>query len=153
MSNKKHILVIDDEEAVRRSFELALEDSGYMVTSVDNGASGVSEVKNNSYQLVFLDLKMPGMNGVKTLQKIREISMSLPIYVVTAFHKEFLIELDEVRKAGLPFQLLRKPIGSVEILALAQSVLELLSNVVYSIRRRSCLAVQPLVPHLQILRC
>ena len=124
MTNEKRILVIDDEAAVRRSFELALEDSGYDVTTVDRGEKGVEEVLTNRYQLVFLDLKMPGMNGVKTLQKIREFSMSLPVYIVTAFHREFLMELDDVRKAGLPFQLLRKPIGSVEILALAQSVLD-----------------------------
>ncbi len=58
------------------------------------------------------------------MQKIRELSMTLPVYIVTAFHRESLIELDEARKMGLPFQLLRKPIGSVEILALAQSVLD-----------------------------
>ena len=124
MTNEKRILIIDDDEAVRRSFELALEDSGYPVTTVDRGEKGVEEVKKNIYQLVFLDLKMPGMNGVKTLQKIREFSATLPVYIVTAFHKEFLVELDEVRKEGLLFQLLRKPIGSVELLALAQSVLD-----------------------------
>ena len=124
MTNEKRILIIDDDEAVRRSFELALEDSGYPVTTVDRGEKGGEEVKKNIYQLVFLDLKMPGMNGVKTLQKIREFSATLPVYIVTAFHKEFLVELDEVRKEGLLFQLLRKPIGSVEILALAQSVLD-----------------------------
>ena len=124
MSSKKRILVIDDEQAVRRSFELALEDSPYYVTTVDRGEKGIEEIQKKSYQLVFLDLKMPGMNGVETLQKIRELFPSLPVYIVTAFHKEFLTELDDVRKAGLQFQLLRKPIGSVEILAIAQSVLD-----------------------------
>ncbi|MDF1757965.1 MAG: response regulator [Legionellaceae bacterium] len=119
----KRILVIDDEEAVRRSFELALEDTGFELTTVDSGAKGVKEVVNG-YDLVFLDLKMPNMNGVETLKKIREFSLSLPVYIVTAFHKEFLIELDEVRKIGLEFQLLRKPIGSVEIQTLVQSVLD-----------------------------
>ena len=122
--SEKNILVIDDEEVVRRSFELALEDSGYHIKTVDCGEKGVEEIKNDSYQLVFLDLKMPGMNGVTTLKKIREISMTVPVYIVTAFHKEFLMELDEIRKAGLPFQLVRKPIGNVEIIALAQSVLD-----------------------------
>lgn len=123
MSDKKNILVIDDEEAVRRSFELALEDSDFNLVTVDSGEKGVEEVQKG-YQLVFLDLKMPGMNGVKTLEKIRENFPDLPVYIVTAFHKEFLTELDEVRKSGLKFQLLRKPIGSVEIQALTQSVLD-----------------------------
>lgn len=124
MNAKKNILVIDDEVAIRRSFELALEDTGYQVKTVESGEKGIDEIQKHTYQLVFLDLKMPGMNGVKTLRKIREFSLTLPVYIVTAFHKEFLMELDEVRKAGLPFQLLRKPIGSVEILALSQSVLD-----------------------------
>lgn len=123
MSDQKNILVIDDEAAVRRAFELALEDDDYNVTTVDSGEKGVAEV-SKGYQLVFLDLKMPGMNGVQTLKKIREQFPDLPVYIVTAFHKEFLTELDEVRKLGLTFQLLRKPIGSVEIQALAQSVLD-----------------------------
>jgi CheY-like chemotaxis protein len=121
---EKNILVIDDEEAVRRSFELALEDTDYNVTTVDGGAKGVQEVESKSYQLVFLDLKMPEMNGVKTLQGIRKLYPKLPVYIVTAFHKEFLTELEDVRKEGLQFQLLRKPIGNVEIQALAQSVLD-----------------------------
>lgn len=123
MSEQANILVIDDEEAVRRSFELALEDSPYRVVTVDSGERGVEEV-DNGYQLVFLDLKMPGINGVETLKRIREKFLDLPVYIVTAFHKEFLSELDEVRKLGLTFQLLRKPIGNVEIQALAQSVLD-----------------------------
>jgi len=123
MSETKNILVIDDEEAVRRSFELALEDTPYEVTTVDCGEKGIEEVKNG-YDLVFLDLKMPGMNGVETLTQIREFSTKLPVYIVTAFHKEFLTELDVVRDKGLDFQLLRKPIGSVEIQTLAQSVLD-----------------------------
>ena len=124
MSNKKYILVIDDEEAVRRSFELALEDSGYCVTTVDCGEKGLEELVRHHYKLVFLDSKNAGHEWSNGLQKIRETSMTIPVYIVTAFHREFLMELDEVRKAGLPFQLLRKPIGSVEILALAQSALD-----------------------------
>jgi DNA-binding response OmpR family regulator len=124
MKSQKNILIIDDEEAIRRSFELALKESGYKVTTVSSGEKGIDELKNNSYQLVFLDLKMPQMNGTQTLKKIREFSSSIPIYIVTAFHKEFLIELDDLRKSNLSFQIIKKPIGSLEILAIAQSVLE-----------------------------
>jgi CheY-like chemotaxis protein len=124
MSEKQNILVIDDEEAVRRSFELALEDTDYSVVTVDRGEKGVQEVQNNTYHLIFLDLKMPGMNGVQTLRGIREHFPDVPVYIVTAFHKEFLSELDDVRKDGIVFQLLRKPLGNVEIQAVAQSVLD-----------------------------
>ena len=124
MSDNKNILVIDDEAAVRRAFELALEDTDYSVSTADCGEKGVAMVNEGDYQLVFLDLKMPGMNGVQTLKGIREKHPTLPVYIVTAFHKEFLTELDDVRKENIQFQLLRKPIGNVEIMALAQSVLD-----------------------------
>lgn len=123
MIKDRSVLVIDDEEAVRRSFELALEDQNYYVKTVDNGIDGVNEAKKG-YNLVFLDLKMPGQNGVETLKQIREFSADLPVYIVTAFHKEFLTDLDEARKLGITFQLLRKPVGSVEIQILTQSILD-----------------------------
>ncbi len=123
MTEDKNILVIDDEAAIRRSFELALEDSEYQVTTVDSGEKGVEEVKNKAYQLIFLDLKMPGMNGVETLYAIRKLYPRVPIYIVTAFHKEFLTDLEGARSQNIQFQLLRKPIGNVEILAVVSSVL------------------------------
>ena len=124
MTDTQNILVIDDEEAVRRSFELALEDTAYHVVTVDCGEKGVQEVQNKPYHLIFLDLKMPGMNGVATLRSIRKYFLDVPIYIVTAFHKEFLNELDAVRRDGIVFQLLRKPLGNVEIQAVTQSVLD-----------------------------
>ncbi len=124
MDDEKKILVIDDEFSVRRSFELALEDSTYIVISVDSGEKGIEQLNQSRFDLVFLDLKMPGMNGAQTLREIRKLDSKIPVYIVTAFHKEFLVDLEDVRKDGLPFQLLRKPIGSIEILALAQSILE-----------------------------
>lgn len=123
-NSNKNVLVIDDELAVRRSFELALEDTDYNLTTVECGEEGVKAVESGEFHLVFLDLKMPGMNGVETLRNIRQAKPALPVYIVTAFHKEFLTELDDARKQGLQFQLLRKPIGSVEIQTLAQSVLD-----------------------------
>jgi CheY-like chemotaxis protein len=120
----KNVLVIDDEFAVRRSFELALEDTDYLLKTVDCGEDGVKAATENDFQLIFLDLKMPGMNGVQTLRGIRSVKPNVPVYIVTAFHKEFLTELDDARKQGLQFQLLRKPIGSVEIQTLTQSVID-----------------------------
>ncbi len=122
--DQKHILIIDDNESIRRSFELALEDTGYPVTTVDSGEKGITEIKKGHYQLVFLNLNMPGMNGVQTLRAIRDLFPNLPVCIISAFHKEFLAELDDARKKGLQFQLLRKPIGAAEIEALARSVLD-----------------------------
>jgi DNA-binding response OmpR family regulator len=120
----KCILVIDDDEAVRKSFILALEDTAYQVDTVESGEKGIEKVKGARYDLVFLDLKMPGLNGVQTLRKLRQLDIIVPVYIVTAFHKEFFKDLKMLSEDGIPFDLLRKPIGSDEIVQLTESMLK-----------------------------
>ncbi len=124
MKDNYKILVIDDEESVRKSFDLSLEDTGYHVDTADTGHKGLEYIKNNSYNLIFLDLKMPGLNGVETLKLIRKIDTDVPIYIITAFHREYFNSLDEVRKQGLAFELLHKPINDDQIRMVVNSVVQ-----------------------------
>ncbi len=119
----KRILVIDDDEAVRKSFILALEDTAYQVEAVESGEKGIEKVEGDGYSLVFLDLKMPGLNGVQTLRRLRQLNTYVPVYIVTAFHKEFFKDLKMLSEDGIAFDLLRKPIGSDEIVELTESML------------------------------
>jgi len=119
----KRILVIDDEEATRMSFTLALEDTGFKVDTAESGEKGLQMKKDAEYDLIFLDLKMPGMNGVQTLREIRKTDKEVPVYIVTAFHKEFFEKLKIARKEGLDFEVLKKPIGNEEIVLLTKSIL------------------------------
>jgi CheY-like chemotaxis protein len=119
----KHILVIDDDEAVRKSFILALEETGHRVNTAESGEKGIKKVEVTTYDLVFLDLKMPGLNGIQTLRQLRQLDTSVPVYIVTAFHKEFLKDLKLLSDDGIVFDLLRKPIGSDEIIELTESML------------------------------
>lgn len=120
----KRILVIDDEEAIRKSFALALEKTRYEVETAANGKDGLNLFMQEKYDLVFLDLKMPGMSGVETLLKLREINKAVPVYIVTAFHKEFLDELADARKKEIDFELLIKPLGLSQIREIAGAILE-----------------------------
>ena len=120
---KLSILVIDDDDAVRRSFQLALEDSECKLVLVDSGEAGVQEETERKCDLIFLDLKMPGLNGVETLKRIRKIDNRVPIYIVTAFHREFMNELNEAVKEGLCFELINKPAGAHEIVAIVNKFL------------------------------
>jgi len=119
----KRILVIDDEEATRMSFTLALEDTGFKVDTAESGEKGLQMKKDAEYDLIFLDLKMPGMNGIQTLREIRKTDKEVPVYIVTAFHKEFFEKLKIARKEGLDFEVLKKPIGNEEIVLLTKSIL------------------------------
>jgi len=117
------ILVIDDDEAVRKSFLLALETLDCEVEAVDNGEEGVARVRDGRYDLVYLDLKMPGMSGVEVLREIRSFDGATPVYVVTAFHKEFLSQLAGVADDGLEFELMHKPVGADQLRAATREAL------------------------------
>ena len=120
----KNILVIDDENAIRRSFELSLESTPFQVTTAESGQKGIDLFNSGTYDLIFLDLKMPGLNGVQTLTELRKMNRSVPIYIITAFHGEYFSELKEAQNQGLEFELLKKPIGNEEIVMVTKSVLE-----------------------------
>jgi len=120
----KRILVVDDDIAIRKSFLLALEDTGYQVEAVESGEKGIEKKKTGNYDLIFLDLKMPGLNGVETLMELRKLDREVPVYIVTAFHKEFLDQLNDAMNNGIDFEVLQKPIGGEQIVLVAKSVLE-----------------------------
>jgi DNA-binding NtrC family response regulator len=119
----KHIIVIDDQPDIRNIFELALEDTDIAVDTAESGITGLEKISKNHYDLIYLDLKMPGMNGVETLYAIRGIDANLPVYIITAFHAEFLDELKEAQGKGCNFELLKKPIGMKEIRQITCSIL------------------------------
>ncbi len=120
----KRILVIDDDEAIRKFFLLSLEDTGYQVVTVPSGQKGVQAVEKDKYDLVYLDLKMPGMDGVETLRELRKIDKEVPVYIITAFHGEFFDRLKDVEKDGMDFEIIHKPIDTVQLMAVTKGVLE-----------------------------
>ena len=120
----KKIIVIDDESAIRKSFELALEESGYGVDTASSGKKGLEMLQNQAYDLVFLDLKMPGMTGVQTLRELRKRDGNTPVYIVTAFYGEFFEELSAMAEEGVEFEVLNKPVDGDTILKVCQGVLE-----------------------------
>ncbi len=126
----KRILVIDDDDAVRDSFVAALECRDYVISSAGSGLAGLESAKSDRPDLVFLDLKMPGMNGVETLAKLRDCCPDVPVYIVTGFHAEFLEPLKELRARGAAFDLARKPLTLSEIRAIAASALSQKSEAV-----------------------
>ena len=120
----KNILVIDDEEDLRESFVLALKDTCYQVDVAESGEEGVNKERGKKYDLIFLDLKMPGMSGIEALKEIRKVNKETPIYIITAFYKEFFDDLNAAVKEGLKYELIKKPISGEQIFLVAKSILE-----------------------------
>src|ERR671912_583862 len=69
---KSRILVIDDETEIRRSVRMILEYDGYDVLEASSGPEGVALAEKEAPDLVFLDVKMPGMDGLEALQRIKD---------------------------------------------------------------------------------
>jgi len=121
----KSVLVIDDDEAVRKSISSAIEAPKYQVHTAKSGEQGIRMEQKTKYDLIFLDLRMPGLNGVETLRKLRKLDPGVPIYIIiTAFHKEFLNQLGGAAASGLNFEVLNKSVGNEQLVLLTESVLE-----------------------------
>ncbi len=120
----KRILVIDDDQAIRKAFLLALDDTDYTVDVAESGIVGLEKINNREYYLIFLDLKMPVMNGVETLRQIRQHYPKLLVYIVTAFHQEFFHDLKPLAHVGIGFELLSKPVGIEQIVEVADAALK-----------------------------
>ena len=79
------ILLVDDEDGFRRPMEFWLKAKGYQVIGVNNGADALTQIERERPTIVYLDMKMPGMNGIETLTKIREKDKTLPVIMITAY--------------------------------------------------------------------
>lgn len=117
-----NILVIDDDPAVRGAFQLVLNEMGCIVRVAENGLQGIEMAGEQRPDLIFLDLKMPGIDGVETMRRLKVLDSTLNIYIVTAFSQEYLAQLKEAQVEGLIFQLANKPLSSSQIRHIAKSV-------------------------------
>lgn len=120
--SKERILVIDDEKCIRDTFLTTLENSGYRVDAVESGEKGIDMFVSSNYDLVFIDLKMPDMNGLDLLRIIRNIKKEVPVYVVSTFLEEHVNEIEKAVKENLEFGLLKKPLTANQILFTTKSV-------------------------------
>jgi len=77
------IVIVDDEASIRRSLEGVLKDEGFSVIVAEDGESAIRILMTSRPNLVLLDIWMPGMDGIETLKKIREIHPTLPVVMIS----------------------------------------------------------------------
>ncbi len=109
---KHRILVIDDEAAVRESLKMILEYDGYDCLLAPSGYEGIERVGRDSPDLVFLDVKMPGMDGLEVLRRIRELDTLAPVVMISG-HATVGTAV-EATKLGA-FDFLEKPISTERV--------------------------------------
>jgi excisionase family DNA binding protein len=115
-----NILVIDDEEEICTLFQDALEESGHDVVTLTDPIEAIEMIKSQHYDLVFLDLKMPGMDGAELFGQIRSAKPDLPVTVITGFPDS---DLMMKALAHGPLGVIKKPFRGADILAAVDSYL------------------------------
>ena len=110
---KPRILVIDDEAAIRDSLRMILEYEGYECLGASSGQEGLTLVERESPDLVFLDIKMPGMDGLEVLGRLKALDEALPVIIISG-HGTVSTAV-EATKLGA-FDFIEKPLASERVL-------------------------------------
>src|SRR5919201_527478 len=116
-----NILVVDDEASIRQSLKDALEDEGYRVSAVESGESCLELLRRRSFELVLLDIWLPGIDGLETLQKIREAE-SPPEVLMISGHGTIETAVRATKLGAFDF--VEKPFSLEETLILVKNALE-----------------------------
>jgi two-component system response regulator (stage 0 sporulation protein F) len=116
----KRVLVADDEANIRLLFEQVLIEDGYQAITVATGREAVRKIMKEDFDLIILDVKMPDMNGLEVIEKIRELKKTTPVMVCSAFKH---LEDDYVIKNGAVTAYMTKPVNLAEMRAKVKEIL------------------------------
>jgi two-component system nitrogen regulation response regulator NtrX len=118
---KPRILVIDDEAAIRESLRMILEYEDYDFVGSGSGHEALSLVQRDRPDLVLLDIKMPGMDGLEVLRKLRALDETLPIIMISG-HGTTSTAVEAIRSGAIDF--LDKPLSSERVIVTIENVLK-----------------------------
>jgi len=119
-SNKGHILIIDDEAILRQTLARILQRAGFDVSTAENGEQGISFLKTTNFDLVFMDLRMPGIPGLEALKLIHAEYPTLPVVLFTA-QPDLNSAVEALRNGATDYLL--KPLKPLAIIERAQTIL------------------------------
>jgi two-component system response regulator (stage 0 sporulation protein F) len=112
------ILIVDDEPGIRTTLAEILKDEGYSVAVAENGYKGIEAAKKTNFKFAFIDMKMPGLNGIDTLKKIKRIRPDTKIFFMTAFLAEDILDEEAKQKTE---EIFYKPLDIDLILKIMQN--------------------------------
>jgi DNA-binding NtrC family response regulator len=117
----KSILIVDDEANLRSTLSLILKRAGYLIHSAANFKEALDCLSQNNYDLLFLDVKMPGMNGLQLLPEIRRLDPNLPVLILTA-NPSLEDAVDAERKGAFGYML--KPVEPEQIVSRVHKIFQ-----------------------------
>jgi DNA-binding NtrC family response regulator len=117
---KANILVVDDLKSIRLTLGGILEDEGYNVVMAENGYQAIEAAKQIPFALIFIDIKMPGINGVQTFREIKRINLQAVVIMMTAYSVEDLVT--EALEEGA-YAVVYKPFDIEKIVSIIESAI------------------------------
>lgn len=119
--SKPVILIVDDEEGIRESLSGILEDEGYDILTADSGEEAVRILRETSPDLIFLDIWLTGMDGIKTLQEIKAMKTDVPVIMISG-HGSIELAVKATQTGAYDF--LEKPLSLERVLLVSKRAIE-----------------------------
>ncbi|MBI5598178.1 MAG: response regulator [Deltaproteobacteria bacterium] len=116
----RRILVVDDEESVGVGMSGILKDAGFEAHYATGGTDALKEVEKRPYSLIFMDMIMPGMNGLDTFRKIKGARKGINVVLFTGFFKDADRMIYDGIREGMIDEFIRKPFFTAEIIKIAK---------------------------------
>lgn len=116
-----NILIVDDEKNIRRTLTDILQDEGYNVTTSESGEEALNLLSNNFFDLIFLDVKLPGIDGIEVLKRVKKDYTGLDVIVISG-HSTIKIAVQAVKMGAYDF--LEKPLSLHKIVISAKNIAE-----------------------------
>ncbi len=121
----RKVLVVDDDPIIGKSFDRVLSGKGYAVITARDGEEALQKLGSESYDVVFADIKMPGMSGIEVARRLKESQPWLPVVIITGYGTE----ANEARAKAVGVSgFLRKPLSPEIIADAAETTLACLTE-------------------------
>lgn len=119
-SKKIKVLIVDDEETVGIGMAEILKDAGFDANYVTSGREALDSMEESPEALVFMDMMMPGLNGLETFREIRKIEPEVKVVLFTGYFRDVDAAIYEGVKEGMIDVSIRKPFFADEIVKTAR---------------------------------
>ena len=140
MVRSRRVLVVDDDEVVGHSINRVLTDKGFQVREAMSGTEALEELDHQSYDMVFTDIRMPGMDGLDMTSRVKKSHPDVPVSIITGFGTE--ASERQARDLGAS-GFLRKPLSPEMIVENAERMMRERTEIQEAIRKSALAMMTP----------
>ena len=110
------ILIVDDDDDIQNMYREILAKNGYDSKSASSGAEGLALLEKEVFNFIILDLHMTGMDGMQTLDGIKERKPMIPVCILSAYINDYENKINAAFKKGYEFMVKEKPLPTSDLL-------------------------------------